>query len=72
MKKRLMQISLIACCAALPLAAVAGVTGTHGPDRGSGVVVAKPKAETATEDKAGAQDAKPQDNKQTGSGKEAK
>ncbi len=63
MNKLLARILVIAGCTALPFAATAGVTGTHGPDRMSGAAVAKPKPAPA-EEQAGDQTAKPDEKKE--------
>jgi hypothetical protein len=58
--QKLSRLFVIACCALLPFAAMAGVTGTHGPDRGSGGPVAKPKPAPA-EEQSGDQNTKPEE-----------
>ncbi len=63
MNKMLARILLVVGAAALPFAATAGVTGTHGPDRMSGAAVAKPKP-APTEEQAGDQTAKPDEKKE--------
>lgn len=65
MQKLLSRLALAICCAALPFAANAGVTGTHGPDRMSGGVVAKPKPAT-TDTQSTEQSAKPEEKKEGG------
>lgn len=72
MNKLLSRAIVIVSCAALPLAALAGVAGTHGPDRSSGAVVAKPKPPAAEPDQGAAQTAKPEEKKEQDAGKEAK
>lgn len=71
MQKLLSRLFVVACCASLPLAAVAGVTGTHGPDRMSGAAVAKPKPAPADE-QAGDQTAKPEEKKEIEAAKDGK
>jgi hypothetical protein len=58
--QKLSRWFVIACCASLPFTTVAGVTGTHGPDRGSGGPVAKPKPAPA-EEQSGDQNTKPEE-----------
>lgn len=69
MSRLLSRLLLAACCTVLPSAAVAGVTGTHGPDRGSGGVAAKPKP-VATDEQSSEQSAKPEAKKEAEAVKE--
>lgn len=51
--------------------ALAGVSGTHGPDRASGAVVAKPKP-APTVEQTSEQTAKPEEKKENEPAKDAK
>jgi hypothetical protein len=70
MRKPWAPLLLIVSCLSLPFAVSAGVTGTHGPDRSSGAVVAKPKP--ASSEQNAEQATKPEEKKETETGKEAK
>jgi hypothetical protein len=67
-KRLLSRVLMLTLFASLPLAVTAGVTGTHGPDRGSGAVVSKPKP-TGSEEASSEQTTKPEDKKEAEGGK---